>query len=43
MSVAYEDKGETDNAVEQYEAALEIHPNHRDARRALERLRGGGE
>ena len=42
-AVDYEDKGETDNAVEQYEAALEIHPNHRDARRALERLRGGGE
>ena len=42
-AVDYEDKGETDNAVEQYEAVLEIHPNHRDAQRALERLRGGGE
>ena len=42
-AVDYENKGETDNAVEQYEAVLEIHPNHRDAQRALERLRGGGE
>ena len=41
-AVDYEDKGETENAIEQYEAVLEIHPNHRDARRALDRLRGGG-
>ena len=27
--------------VDSYEAALEIYPNHRDAQRALERLRGG--
>jgi curli biogenesis system outer membrane secretion channel CsgG len=38
--VDYEDRGEKDAAIEQYEAALKIHPNHRDARRALERLRG---
>ncbi|MEE2897425.1 MAG: CsgG/HfaB family protein [Gemmatimonadota bacterium] len=40
--VDYEDKGEIDNAIEQYEAALEAHPNHRDAQRALDRLREGG-
>ncbi len=40
-AVDYEDRGETEQAIEQYEAALAIHPNHRDARRALERLRGG--
>ena len=39
--VDYEDRGETDDAIEQYEAALSIHPNHRDAQRALDRLRGG--
>ena len=42
-AVDYEDKGETENAVEQYEAVLEIHPNHRDAQRALDRLRRGVE
>ena len=42
-AVDYEDKGEIESAVEQYEAALEIHANHRDAQRALDRLRGGGE
>jgi len=36
----FEDRGETDQAIEHYEATLEIHPNHRDAIRALERLRG---
>jgi curli biogenesis system outer membrane secretion channel CsgG len=37
----FEDRGENERAIEHYEAALEIYPNHRDARRALERLRGG--
>ena len=41
-AVDFEDRGETDQAIEHYEAALEIHPNHRDALRALDRLRGGG-
>lgn len=40
-AVDYEDRGETELAIAQYEAALAIHPSHRDARRALERLRGG--
>lgn len=39
--VAYEDEGDIEQAIEQYERTLEIHPNHRDAQRALERLRGG--
>ena len=37
----FEDRGETDQAIQHYEATLEIYENHRDARRALERLRGG--
>jgi len=37
----FEDRGEIDQAIEHYEATLEIHPSHRDAIRALERLRGG--
>ena len=41
-AVDYENKDETEKAIEQYEAALEIHPNHRDAQRALDRLREGG-
>jgi len=40
-AIAYEDQGENDLAIQHYEATLEIHPSHRDARRALERLRGG--
>jgi len=40
-AVNYEDEGETELAIQHYEATLAIHPNHRDARRALERLRGG--
>ena len=40
-AVAFEDRGETDQAIEFYERTLEIHPSHRDALRALERLRGG--
>lgn len=38
----YADQGRTEEAIEQFEAALEIHPNHRAARRELERLQGGG-
>lgn len=41
--VDYEDKGDVEAAIERYEAALEIHPTHRDARRALDRLRSAGE
>jgi curli biogenesis system outer membrane secretion channel CsgG len=41
--VDFEDKGDVDKAIEHYEATLELYPNHRDAKRALERLRGGGE
>ncbi len=40
--VDFEDRGETDRAVEAYRRALEIHPPHRDARKALDRLLGGG-
>ena len=40
-ALTYEDEGQLDQAIEQYEAVLEIHPTHRDAQRALERLRGG--
>jgi curli biogenesis system outer membrane secretion channel CsgG len=40
-AVAYEDEQEIDLAIEHYEATLAIHPTHRDARIALERLRGG--
>jgi TolB-like protein len=36
----FEDRGEVEQAIAHYEAALEIHPGHRDAMRALERLRG---
>lgn len=39
-AVAYEDRGEIEQAIEFYERTLEIHPGHRDAQRALERLRG---
>lgn len=39
-AVDFEDKGDTDKAVQHYRAALEIYPNHRDAKRALERLGG---
>ena len=40
--VDFEDKGETALAIEQYRRALEIHPAHRDAQKALDRLLGGG-
>ncbi len=39
--VDFEDKGQIPEAIEQYERALEIHPSHRGAERALERLRQG--
>jgi curli biogenesis system outer membrane secretion channel CsgG len=39
--VDFEDRGEIEQAIEHYEATLEVYPNHRDARIALERLRGG--
>ena len=35
-----DDRGDIDGAIARYEATLEIHENHPDARRALERLRG---
>jgi TolB-like protein len=41
-AVDYEDKGDTAQAIEHYKNALEIYPNHRDAKRALDRLQGGG-
>ncbi|MDX1495574.1 MAG: FlgO family outer membrane protein [Longimicrobiales bacterium] len=40
-AVAYEDERNIEQAIQFYEQTLEIHPGHRDARRALERLRGG--
>lgn len=40
-AVDFEDKGDAAKAMEHYQKALDLHPNHRDARRALERLRGG--
>ncbi len=39
-ALTYEDDGQIEQAIEQYEAVLAIHPTHRDAQRALERLRG---
>lgn len=38
--VDHEDRGRVGDAIEQYERALQIHPGHRDARRAPKRLRG---
>lgn len=40
-AIDFEDRGEIEQAIEHYEATLAIYENHRDARRALERLRGG--
>jgi tetratricopeptide (TPR) repeat protein len=40
-AVDFEDRGEREKAIEHYRKALEIHPDHREARRALERLTGG--
>lgn len=42
-AVDFEDKGDVEQAIVHYEAALEYHPGHQDAQRALDRLRGGGE
>ena len=42
-AVDFEDKGDVEQAITHYEAALEIHPTHRDAQRALDRLRSAGE
>ncbi len=41
-AVDFEDKGQVEQAVEHYRRALEIHPDHRDARKALDRLTGEG-
>ena len=42
-AVDFEDKGDIDQAISHYEATLEIHPTHRDARRALDRLQSAGD
>jgi len=39
--VDFEDKGDVEQAIQFYQQALELHPSHRDARLALERLQGG--
>lgn len=39
--VDFEDRGDTAKAIEHYKKTLEIYPNHRDAKKALERLGGG--
>ena len=36
----FEDRGEVDRAIQEYERTLELHPSHRDAQLALQRLRG---
>ncbi|MBW3536047.1 MAG: hypothetical protein KY453_12680 [Gemmatimonadetes bacterium] len=41
-AVDFEDRGDRQKAIEHYQRTLEIHPEHRDARRALERLQTGG-
>jgi TolB-like protein len=43
QGIDFEDRGETERAIEQYQRALEIFPEHRDARKALDRLQGGGD
>lgn len=40
-AVDFEDRGETERAIQEYERTLELHPTHRDAQLALTRLRGG--
>lgn len=40
-AVDFEDKGDTAKAMEHYQKALDVYPNHRDAQRALDRLRAG--
>jgi hypothetical protein len=39
-AVDLEDRGERERAIEFYERTLELHPTHRDAQLALQRLRG---
>lgn len=41
QAVDFEDRGQIEQAITHYERALEIHPGHRGAERALERLREG--
>ena len=41
--VDFEDKGDLEKAAEHYQRTLELHPDHQDARRALERLASGGD
>ena len=40
-AVDFEDRGEVDRAIQEYERTLELHPSHRDAQLALTRLREG--
>ncbi|MDH3271586.1 MAG: hypothetical protein OEN56_09655 [Gemmatimonadota bacterium] len=40
-AVGMEDSGNVEQAIQHYEKALDIHPSHRAARRALERLIAG--
>ena len=40
--VDFEDKGESQKALEHYRNALKIHPDHRDAKAAVARLELGG-
>jgi len=40
-AVDFEDRGEMERAIQEYERTLELHPSHRDAQLALARLRGG--
>jgi curli biogenesis system outer membrane secretion channel CsgG len=39
-AVDLEDRGDAERAIQFYERTLELHPSHRDAQLALERLRG---
>ncbi len=41
--VDFEDRGDTEKALEHYRNAVEIHPNHRAARSAIARLESTGE
>lgn len=41
--IDFEDKGDVPHALEQYRQALQLHPNHRDAKAAIERLERGGD
>ncbi len=42
-AIDFEDRGELDAALEQYEAALAAYPGYRSAERAIERLRGASD